>query len=73
MITSLLLAAALVCPLTVTKNYTTTWTKLDENARAGAKVRCGFLYRKSPCLVKFIKLGERRHQAVCGAPREAAP
>lgn len=60
---------ALICVLTTIVNKTSTWTENDKKALKKAKVRCGQLYPDAPCLKRFVKLGENRYNALCGAKK----
>jgi len=66
MIISLTLVAAM-CPMPNFENRTNfPWNKFDEKTLIRAQVRCGELYRNSPCVKKFVKTGERDYRALCG-------
>jgi hypothetical protein len=53
---STMLAAKYTCPLPLKTNLTEfPWNAQDEAHYVIAKGRCASLYRRSPCLAKFIK------------------
>jgi len=66
---SLLLLVALSCPIPEIVTLDGKWTFYDEQAKDGAAIRCGLIYPKSPCLVKFVRVADKKHRAVCGAKR----
>lgn len=43
------------------------WTARDQRAYDGARVRCGFLYPRSPCMKTFTRIEPNRYQVVCSA------
>ena len=63
---NLLLLIALSCPATKIVNRTEIWNERDQDTLDRAKVRCGQIYRESPCLKYFEKTGENAYRAVCG-------
>jgi len=62
----MLLLAALSCPTTVIVNKTNTWTERDQKTMQIAAQRCEQVYKKSPCLVLFVKKDELTYNALCG-------
>lgn len=68
---SLILVAGLSCPKPVILNKTAyEWNEYDNFVLKLAKIRCGFKYKNSPCLVQFIKVGKKDYHALCGAKRQ---
>lgn len=57
---------ALSCATTKVVNHTKVWSKNDERALNGAKVRCGQIYPNSPCVRTFYKMEENRYRVICG-------
>jgi len=55
------------CPsTTVVNNTDTAWTEHDNNTLNYCKSRCKQIYRNSPCLKYFAKVGELSYHAICG-------
>lgn len=46
------------------------WIPHDFEVSGNASKRCGEIYKNSPCLVKFSKIGYNRYLAICGSPKE---
>lgn len=66
---NILLAASFIigqCPKTRIENHTVSWNTLDKQTLKRAKTRCLHYFPYDPCLKRFIKLEQRRYQAVCG-------
>ena len=64
--------AKLSCPTVEVLNISDyKWNGYDEQVKKLAQVRCGFKYRNSPCLVKFVKRGLKDYHVICGAKRGA--
>jgi hypothetical protein len=67
MIVSINITSVYSCP--DTKVYLMTdepWSKTDEFNLNKADKRCEELYKKSPCLKKFIRWEPLRYSAICG-------
>ena len=67
---ALLLLAALHCPVIVVENDTEyAWNERDGDALDSATHNCQKHYKRSPCLIKFIKKTKYDYHAICGVPR----
>jgi len=53
----------------VTNNTEFPWNDNDEKVFTSAKVRCQHYFKRSPCLIKLAKMGERNYHATCGVKR----
>lgn len=61
------LVLALTCGLTLMENRTEfDWNDYDRAHLTVAKKRCGEIYKKSYCLIQFIKRSESDYSAICG-------
>lgn len=47
------------------------WTQRDQRILDTAKVRCGQIYKDSPCLISFEKVTTGQYRAICGQKRPA--
>ncbi len=59
----------LVCSVTILINLTTfDWNDHDKKVQKRAVQVCStdVRYKESPCLKKFVKVGERDYYAICG-------
>lgn len=64
---SLTLVLAISCQIPKIVIYPgLTWNRFDTQTLEKAKVRCGELYKQSPCVKVFYKKAERTHSVVCG-------
>lgn len=69
MITTLLLAASLVCPKPQVINESKqSWNEIDQWNLNIALNGCARKYEKSPCMKKFIKRAPQVYAVVCSAP-----
>lgn len=56
----------MICIAVILINQTPNWTKFDQVTLERAKTRCGYYYKNSPCLKRFIKVKELQYRAICG-------
>lgn len=57
----------MICALVIMINLTKLpWTEIDVKNKIVAKHRCITKYDDSPCLKKFIKVGDQTYRAICG-------
>lgn len=59
---------AALCAATIIVNHTDSWTPHDHNTMVRGQIRCGAIYKESPCLVKIIKVKEGAYRAICSPP-----
>lgn len=45
------------------------WNSYDRSVIALAKIRCGFKYKRSPCLSRFEKVATQAYRVLCGAKK----
>jgi hypothetical protein len=64
---TLLTFLALACGPTTMIGFNGPLNEVDKASLAQAKVRCGELYKESPCVKLFQKMGEREYRVMCGA------
>lgn len=55
-----------ICSKIIVINDTGIWTDFDQKTLEAAKVRCGQLYKNSPCLKLFKKIEDKTYSAICG-------
>jgi hypothetical protein len=67
---TLLLIAALSCPLPIKEVNDGFWTTDDDIVLAGAKIQCSFRFPKNPCVKKITKIADKRHTVLCGPKTE---
>lgn len=61
----------MICAATLLINLTAfSWTARDAADMKQAQRTCWRLYPRSPCLVKFVKVGRHDFRATCGRPKK---
>jgi hypothetical protein len=66
------MASFTACPATEIINKTfIPINQFDMRQLSRAQLRCRQLYKKSPCLKIFTKIGEQDYTAICGKTRSA--
>lgn len=66
MISAIILASGLVCPVPFIMNETDVWNKADSQTFLFTKKRCGMLYKDAPCLKLFWKYEHNSYRVICG-------
>lgn len=57
----------LSCLVPVVINLSTdVWESIDFHNLKSASIRCGEIYKKSPCVAKFVKVKDRTYHIYCG-------
>jgi hypothetical protein len=67
---TILLVAALSCPVTTIENWTKVWNAQDQKTLDGAKIRCGQMYPSAPCVKLFRKKDATTYNVICGAEND---
>lgn len=64
---TLILLALVACPKTIFENQSKfNWNDEDFKVYEKARIRCGEIYKESPCVKKFIKRDKQDYSVVCG-------